>query len=85
MQGTDLDGNSPTPSDIFRVARITKVFTSLVTLSWVDDGFVDLDASVVDYVTRVEVPDDILVRDLLALSSRTRPLGLPTKPLAIGQ
>lgn len=68
-KGTDPDGNPPTPDAVFRVASITKVFTALATLSLVDEGRVDLDAQAVDYVTRVSVPDDVTVRDLLQHTS----------------
>lgn len=68
-EGTDLDGNSPTPSDPFRVGSITKVFTSLVTLTLVDEGLVDLDARVTEYVADVGVPDGVAVRDLLQHTS----------------
>ncbi len=67
--GTDPDGNPPTPDSAFRIASITKVFTSLITLSLVDEGLVDLDAPAVDYVTRLEVPEDVTVRDLLRHTS----------------
>ncbi len=64
--GTDAIGNSPTAGDAFRVGSITKVFTSLATLSLVDEGLVDLDAVATDYVTRVPVPEEVTVRDLLS-------------------
>ena len=68
-KGTDPDGTAPTPSDTFRIGSITKVFTSLVILALVDEGLVDLDAPVVDYVTRVDVPDIVSIRDLLSHTS----------------
>ena len=67
--GTDPDGNPLTPDAALRVGSITKVFTSLVTLTLVDEGLVDLDALALDYVTRVPVPDGVLVRDLLQHTS----------------
>lgn len=67
--GTDPDGNPPTPEDVFRIGSITKFFTSLVTLTLVDEGLVDLDALAVDYATRVPVPEDVTVRDLLQHTS----------------
>jgi D-alanyl-D-alanine carboxypeptidase len=67
--GTDPDGNPLTPDAALRVGSITKVFTSLVTLSLVDEGLVDLDALALDYVTRVPVPDGVAVRDLLQHTS----------------
>jgi D-alanyl-D-alanine carboxypeptidase len=67
--GADPDGVVPTPADPFRVGSITKVFTSLTTLSLVDDGLVALDDSVGDLVTRVAVPSGVTVRDLLQHTS----------------
>ena len=64
-KGADHDGNPPTPEATFRVGSITKVFTSLVTLTLVDEGLVELDAPAGDYVTRVPVPAGVVVRDLL--------------------
>ncbi|MFW2336145.1 MAG: serine hydrolase domain-containing protein, partial [Ilumatobacter sp.] len=63
--GGDAAGNAPTAGDVFRIGSITKVFTALTTLSLVEEGLVDLDASATDYVTRVPVDADITVRDLL--------------------
>jgi D-alanyl-D-alanine carboxypeptidase len=67
--GTDPAGNSPTSDSLFRVGSITKVFTAVLTLMLVDDGLVDLDAPVADYVTRVAVPEAVVVRDLLQHTS----------------
>ena len=63
--GSDAAGVVPTTDDAFRIGSITKVFTSVATLALVDDGLVDLDASAADYVTRVPVPGDVTVRNLL--------------------
>lgn len=71
-RGTDPEGDPPTPDATFRVGSITKVFTSLVTLTLVDDGLVELDAAAVDYITRIPVPEEVTVRDLLQHTS-----GLP--------
>ncbi len=67
--GSDAAGLAPTAGDAFRIGSITKVFTSVATLALVDDGLVDLDASAADYVTRVPVPRDVSVRNLLEHSS----------------
>lgn len=63
--GVAQDGAVPTSTDTFRVGSITKVFTALTTLTLVDDGLVDLESPVSDYVTRVAVPEGLTVRDLL--------------------
>ncbi len=70
--GASPDGSAPTPSDPFRVGSISKVFTSLTTLSLVDEGLVGLDDPVVDHVARVEVPRGVTVRDLLQHTSGIR-------------
>jgi len=71
-RGSDQDGNSPVPGSVFRVGSITKVFTSLLTLTLADEGAIDLDAPAADYVARVAVPTGVTVRDLLQHTS-----GLP--------
>lgn len=53
------------PSDPFRVGSISKVLASLVILSLVDEGRIDLDAPAADCVTSVQIPEDITVRHLL--------------------
>jgi D-alanyl-D-alanine carboxypeptidase len=70
--GTGPGGTPPTVEDVFRIGSITKVFTSIATLTLIDDGLVDLDAAVANYVTRLDVPAEITVRDLLQHTS-----GLP--------
>ncbi len=45
------------------------MFTSAVLLQLVDDGLVDLDAPVSDYVTRLATPEGVTVRDLLQHTS----------------
>jgi D-alanyl-D-alanine carboxypeptidase len=67
--GVDSNGVQPTASDAFRIGSITKVFTSLATLSLVEDGDVDLDQPASTYVSRVAVPGDVTVRDLLQHTS----------------
>jgi D-alanyl-D-alanine carboxypeptidase len=68
-EGSDPAGIPLTPDAVFRIGSITKVFTAALTLSLFDDGEVDLDSPVTDYVTRVRVPDDVTVRDLLQHTS----------------
>lgn len=68
-KGADPSGNTPTPDDTFGIGSITKVFTSILTLTLVDEGLVDLDASAAEYVTRVSVPEGVTVRDLLQHTS----------------
>lgn len=67
--GVGPSGTAPTAADTFRIGSITKVFTSIVTLTLVDEGLVDLDAPAANYVTRVDVPAEVSVRDLLQHTS----------------
>jgi hypothetical protein len=67
--GNTSDDDLPGPGDPMRVGSITKVFTSLTTLSLVDDGSIALDDLASDYVSRVSVPDGVTVRDLLQHTS----------------
>ena len=71
---TAVDGNTPDdalpgPGDPMRVGSITKVFSSLTTLSLVDDGSIALDDPAADHVSRVPVPDGVTIRDLLQHTS----------------
>jgi D-alanyl-D-alanine carboxypeptidase len=63
--GTDPNGTPPSLEDVFRVGSITKTFTAITVLSLVDDGIVDLDSPVADYVTRFDIDADITVRNVL--------------------
>ncbi len=61
----DADAPAIEPDDLFRVGSISKVFTSALTLSLVEDGLVDLDQPAADYITRIAVPEGVSVRHLL--------------------
>ncbi len=63
--GSDGNGEAPTPGDPFRVGSITKVFTAITILTLVDQDVIDLDSPAADYVTRLSLPADVTVRDLL--------------------
>ncbi|MEM9037160.1 MAG: serine hydrolase domain-containing protein [Actinomycetota bacterium] len=67
--GNALDGEHPGTADPVRVGSISKVFTSLATLSLVADGEVALDDRASAHVSRVPVPDGVTVRDLLQHTS----------------
>lgn len=67
--GTNPDGSVPSTADPIRVGSITKVITSLTTLSLVDDGLLGLDDRATEHLTRVAVPDGVTVRDLLQHTS----------------
>ncbi len=68
-KGSDPAGAPLSPDAVFRIGSNTKMFTSVLTLTLVEDGLIDLDASVTDYVTRVGVPEGVTVRDLLQHTS----------------
>jgi len=67
--GTGDNGAVPTSRDLFRVGSITKVFTALATLTLVEEGVVERDAEASAYLSRVEVPEGVTVRDLLQHTS----------------
>lgn len=68
-KGSDSAGSPLTPDEVFRIGSITKMFTAVLTLLLVDDGLVELDSLVTEYVTRVRVPDGVTVRNLLEHTS----------------
>ena len=63
------------PTTLFRIASVTKQMTAAAVLRLVDDGLVDLDAPVTQYVPDFHLSDDpvaaasITVRDLLTHAS----------------
>lgn len=61
--GTVAD--APTETDAVPVGSITKVVTSAMVLTLVQDGLVDLDAPAANYVSRLPVPEEVSVRQLL--------------------
>ena len=67
--GTDPSGAEPTPDDVFRIGSISKLFASLTVLSLVDDGLVDLDAPLNQYIEGVDTGDGVIVRDALQHTS----------------
>ena len=71
---SDLESESPvTPETVFRIASITKLFTTTAVLQLVDRGEISLSASVSDYLTDIVTLDTAITIDhLLAHTS-----GLP--------
>ena len=63
--GTDPSGAAPTPDDLYRVGSISKLFTSLTVLTLVDEGLVDLDAPLNQYIESVDIDGSVTVRDAL--------------------
>ena len=70
--GENVDGSDSVPTDHYRIGSITKMFTATLVLSLVEDGEVDLDQAAATYISRIPVPADITVRQLLNHTS-----GLP--------
>jgi D-alanyl-D-alanine carboxypeptidase len=68
-KGSDSTGSSLSADAVFRVGSITKMFTAALVLTLVEEGAVDLDAPAADYVTRVNMPEGVTVRDLLQHTS----------------
>ena len=74
--GTDVTWNGPTVSDPdthTRVGSITKTFTAMLTLILVDEGLIELDGVIDDYLPNfdVDIPnsDRISVRQLLNMTA----------------
>jgi D-alanyl-D-alanine carboxypeptidase len=63
--GLHPDGTAPAASDAYRIGSITKTFVATLVLMLVDEGSVDLDADAAQYISRVEVPAGVTVRNLL--------------------
>lgn len=65
----DLADNRPaTPETLYGVGSCTKSFAALAITQLVDDGHLDYDDAVTDYVD-VDVPDDVTLHQLLTHSS----------------
>ena len=63
--GAQPDG-TPLPADgAWRIGSVTKPFLATLVLQLVDERLVDLDAPVSAYVTGVQVPESVTVRDIL--------------------
>ncbi|MGA7673052.1 MAG: serine hydrolase [Nitrolancea sp.] len=71
----NLNVGWPTRADmLFRIASISKVFTATLTMTAVDDGMLDLDTPVVEYLPELELQDldarrTITMRHLLSHTS----------------
>lgn len=56
----NLDVGWPVRSDmLFRVASISKVFTATLAMTAIDDGLLDLDRPVVQYLTELQLQDSV--------------------------
>src|SRR5690606_36490374 len=70
--GEDSAGNAITEHSRLRIASVSKSFTAFAVLKLVDEGRVDLDAPVAEYLPGFRPGDGITVRQLLSHAS-----GLP--------
>ncbi len=64
--GTDPDGIPVKADDVVRVGSISKVFTSVLVLTFVEDGELDLDARLDSILTETPVGGDVTIRQLLS-------------------
>ncbi len=69
----DIAGKTPvTPATAFAIASVSKTFTSALVMSMVQDGRVDLDASVRSYLPDLKIDPKVTVRQLLDHTSGLR-------------
>ena len=66
------DGTPVTPDTAFALASVTKTFTSALILQMVEDGDVELDASVLEYLPGLRVDPKVTIRMLLDHTSGLR-------------
>ena len=67
-------GVEATPDSLFQIGSITKVWTATLVMQLVDDGLLDLDTPIVDYLPEFQVADpevthSVTARHLLAHTS----------------
>ena len=73
--GVDAAGGTLVPESAMAIASITKTFTAAEVLSLVDQGLVDLDAPISDYVTLPFDTQGATVREVLSMRA-----GFPDVP-----
>jgi D-alanyl-D-alanine carboxypeptidase len=71
---TPLSGATP-----FAIASVTKTFTAAIVLQLVEEGLVDLDAAVTDYLPEVTIARGVTVRQLLSHTSGIADLLAPMR------
>jgi len=71
---TPLSGATP-----FAIASVTKTFTAAIVLQLVEEGRVDLDAAVTDYLPEVTIARGVTVRQLLSHTSGIADLLAPMR------
>jgi len=70
-----LSGTTP-----FAIASVTKTFTAAIVLQLVDEGRVELDAQVNDYLPELTIARGVTVRQLLSHTSGIADLLAPMRP-----
>lgn len=71
---TPLSGNTP-----FAIASVTKTFTAAIVLQLVEEGSVELDAEVNDYLPELTIARGVTVRQLLSHTSGIADLLAPMR------
>jgi D-alanyl-D-alanine carboxypeptidase len=71
---TPLSGNTP-----FAIASVTKTFTAAIVLQLVEEGRIDLDAAVNDYLAELTIARGVTVRQLLSHTSGIEDLLAPMR------
>jgi CubicO group peptidase (beta-lactamase class C family) len=60
-------GGGARPDEVFRIASVTKPFVAALVLTLVQDGLLDLDAAVTDYLPELSLPSrPVTLRELLS-------------------
>lgn len=67
-------GQAVTPDSLFQIGSITKVWTATLVMQLVDDGLVELDAPIINYLPHFKVADEqltatVTIRQLLSHTS----------------
>ena len=78
--GPPRDGHTPlSGATPFAIASVTKTFTAAIVLQLVEEGRVDLDAPVSDYLPEVAIARGVTVRQLLSHTSGIADLLAPMR------
>ena len=64
-----IDGQQLLPGRVFRVGSLSKTFVAVMVLQLVDDGIVDLDTMLGEYLPDTAIGADVTIRQLLSHQS----------------
>jgi CubicO group peptidase (beta-lactamase class C family) len=67
------DGDGYSTSTAHQIASVTKTFTATIAMQLVEEGLLDLDAPVVQYLPDADLPEDVKVIHLLTHTSECIP------------